>query len=268
MGFTHSTATTGAAISITSGTLYLVAVNVDSGGSNTRFRTAISKSGTSTISIAGCDLRSAVTSDASAIGIDDSSSGGTTSLIDSRTTGRVAGIRVVAGALSMVASSAIGTGTGIGLQITGGAYVQTASGLLSGSTVAVDVADAGATLLIDKSTQITGTITDARTGAPVNYNFAGANNMTPLPLQADVIRVAQATGAVVTTINNITAIGFRPFVLICSNTSAGASTFTFGASYVLSAAVTPGAGTRVALNLYYDPISGKTFESGRAATAN
>jgi len=80
--------------------------------------------------------------------------------------------------------------------------------------------------------------------------------------------VAQSTGGVVTTINNITAVGFEPFVLVCSNTSGGASTFTFGANYVLSAAVTPGAGNRVALCLYYDPISGKTFESGRAATAN
>jgi hypothetical protein len=113
-----------------------------------------------------------------------------------------------------------------------------------------------------------GVVTDNRTGAPVNYSFAGANNMTPLPTQAPIIRVAQATGGVVTTINNIAAAGFRPFVLICSNTSGGASTFTFGASYVLSAAVTPAAGNRVALCLYYDPISGKTFESGRAATAN
>lgn len=113
-------------------------------------------------------------------------------------------------------------------------------------------------------------VNDQRTGAPVNYVFAGANNMTPLPLQADVIRVEQQTGGVVTTINNVAAVpGFgRAFTLICSNTSGGASTFTFGANYVLSAAVTPAAGNRVALHLYFDPRTNKTYEDGRAATAN
>ncbi len=113
-----------------------------------------------------------------------------------------------------------------------------------------------------------GTINDRRTGAPVNYVFAGANNVTPLPTQASVIRVEQGTGGVVTTINNIAAIGFGTFTLICTNTSGGASTFTFGGNYVLSAAVTPGAGTRVNLLLAYDPITSKTYEVGRAAMAN
>ena len=114
-----------------------------------------------------------------------------------------------------------------------------------------------------------GTVTDGRTGAPVNYVFAGANNMTPLPNQADVIRVEQQTGGVVTTINNIAAAQFgKEFTLVCTNTSGGASTFTFGAAYVLSAAVGPAAGNRIALKLYYDPRSAKTFEVSRAATAN
>jgi len=114
-----------------------------------------------------------------------------------------------------------------------------------------------------------GTVTDGRTGAPVNYVFAGANNMTPLPNQADVIRVEQQTGGVVTTINNISTMYMgKEFTLVCTNTSGGASNFTFGAAYVLSAAVAPAAANRVALKLYYDPRTSKVYEVGRAATAN
>lgn len=155
----------------------------------------------------------------------------------------------------------------IGLNITSGAPVSIVSSDGSLATVGLQIAVTAGVVLTSACNW--GTVTDSRTAAPVVYSFAGANNMTPLPFQADVIRVAQATGGVVTTINNIATSGFvKEFTLICSNTSAGASNFTFGAAYVLSAAVAPAAGTRVALKLYFDPVSAKSFEVSRAATAN
>lgn len=111
-------------------------------------------------------------------------------------------------------------------------------------------------------------VTDGRTGAPVNYSFAADGNFTPLPSQADEIRVVASAAAVVT-INNITAIGAgRPFTLICARTTAGAVTWTFDTKYVLSAAVAPANGNRVNLLLQYSPIDDKVYEIGRAATAN
>ncbi len=177
--------------------------------------------------------------------------------------------------LSVAANS--GTIVMVGVVVSTGSAGPSVSLAHTGPFMAVGVTDSGGTGLTIGSTVTTAdvkssafsAVIDQRTGAPVNYVFAGANNMTPLPLQADVIRVAQSTGAVVTTINNISAIGFaKSFTLICSNTSAGASTFTFGGNYVLSAAVTPAAGTRVALHLYYDPVTSKCYEDGRGATAN
>lgn len=181
------------------------------------------------------------------VGIGIQATGGTTKLYGTQVVpagGAIAGVDVAAGA-NLYAHGAVNTGA-------------LTLGLRAATTAAI----------VQHTACDWQSVTDNRTGAPVSYSFAGANNMTPLPLQAEVIRVAQSTGAVVTTINNIAAIGFKPFVLICSNTSAGASNFTFGASYVLTGAVAPAAGTRVALNLYFDPVSGKTFESGRGATAN
>jgi len=111
-------------------------------------------------------------------------------------------------------------------------------------------------------------VTDQRTGAPVAYTFAADGNFTPLPSQADEIRVT-VTAAAVVTVNNITAIGAgRPFTLICSRSTAGAVTWTFDTKYVLSAAVAPANGNRVNLLLLYSPIDDKTYEVGRAATAN
>lgn len=159
-------------------------------------------------------------------------------------------------------------GSGVAVDVGAGATLLAVACLATGAT---GLRTAATTLgvLTSSCNWGSGGVTDARIGAPVNYVFAGANNMTPLPLQADVIRVEQGTGAVVTTINNITPIGFvKEFTLICTNTSGGASTYTFGAAYVLSAAVAPAAGTRVALRLYYDPRVSKTFEVSRAATAN
>jgi len=160
------------------------------------------------------------------------------------------------------------SGGTVGIDLTGTAAMF-AYGVISTGITAALRTSATATQIFHAGCYWNGTVTDQRTGAPVNYVLAGAGNVTPLPAQADVIRVEQQTGGVVTTINNITPIGFgRTFTLICTNTSAGASTFTFGTNYVLSAAVTPAAGNRVALYLYYDPRTSKVYESGRGPTAN
>jgi hypothetical protein len=112
-------------------------------------------------------------------------------------------------------------------------------------------------------------ILDARSAstAPVGYSFGTSQAFTPLPLQADTVRVV-ATAAITVTVGAIAPTGFgRRWTLMCLNSSGGVVVWTFNAQYVLSAAVAPATGNMVNLSLEYDPVSGKIREIGRAATA-
>jgi len=114
-----------------------------------------------------------------------------------------------------------------------------------------------------------GTVTDNRAGPPLLYSISTTSAFTPLPSQADSIKAVGTAGGITITVNAIATTGFgKKFSLICSNTSGGAVTWTFNAQYVLSAAVAPATGNRVNLLLEYNPIDNKVYEIGRAATAN
>lgn len=113
-----------------------------------------------------------------------------------------------------------------------------------------------------------GGVTDSRTGAPVNYSLSTNTAVTPLPNQTDVVRIV-ATAAITVTVNAPANMGFgRRWTLICSNTSGAGVTWTFAASFKLSAAVSPATGNRVSLLLEQDAVTGNVYEVGRAATAN
>jgi len=257
--------------------------NIGISHSSTSTGIAVSSTGGSTLSIDNCKFLNhaklvaspasvlmlnsiLTTAPASVLGALALTGNATSTIIGSTLTSVAgSGVTTLAGSLNLVLIGCVVSGATAAIDL-GSTSSLFAYGVVSGNGAGYRAAaTVGAVFAYGSSL---GTVIDGRTGAPVNYVFAGANNMTPLPLQADVIRVEQQTGAVVTTINNIAAIGFKTFTLICSNTSGGGSTFTFGANYVLSAAVTPAAGNRVSLLLAYDSISGKTYEVGRAATAN
>lgn len=180
--------------------------------------------------------------------------------------------------LDITAAGGAGIGSVRGGNILGivGARVRTGSSV---GFVGVDLSLASTSIQIDagavaveystSSLNITNGVADARVAAPVAYTFAVNGNFTPLPGAASVIRAVGTAGGITVTVNAVVPLGFgRTWTMICSNTSGGAVTWTFNAQYVLSAAVAPATGNRVNLLLTYDPISGKVYEVGRAATAN
>jgi hypothetical protein len=180
------------------------------------------------------------------------------------------GIKVTAGSVRIVGNAVASSLTsGNALNVTGGTAV-TAGNRLDGATHAVNIGASGNALIAPGQT-ITPDILDSRTAstAPVAYSFGTNQAVTPLPLQANSIRVI-ATAAITVTISPIAATGFGyVWRMYCINSSGGAVTWTFDAQYKLigGAAPAPATGNYTACTFEYDPISAVVREVAARATA-
>jgi hypothetical protein len=54
-------------------------------------------------------------------------------------------------------------------------------------------------------------------------------------------------------------------MVVCSNTSGGALTWTWNAAFKISAAVAPATGNRITVTFYYDAADDKWSETTRSA---
>lgn len=265
---TNSSTSSGTAITMTSGALFLSGVT-----SMAFFETVVSMPQTSallTASIFNSTIQQRLSASASTLSV----TGLTNVLVsNSRIFAGTSGTAITYSPTSNVAlaisSSQVG-GAANGISITRG-YLLMSSTDLSGSSAPLTIGASTDGLFVNYDTcRVTsaGVVDSRTTTAPVFYTFATSGNFTPLPLQAGAIK-AIATAAATITINAISATGWgRKWSLICSCATAGSVTWTFNAQYVLSAAVTPSNGNRVNLLLEYNPADGKVYEIGRAATAN
>jgi len=263
----HATNSTGAALNLgTSATVAVSLVNVSTGVSTgaTGYRYSVLRSaGLNTISIASSTLQTYVT-DANSRNI---SLGGTAFLsVVGSTLQQSNGDIAHSGAGSVfVVGSGLNSSAGTSISISGTASLYEAGNFFGGATAVSLGSSAGFSQVTSVSAFA---MADSRTGAPVNYSLGTSSAVTPLPLETPSVRIV-ATAAITVTVGPISATGFgRQWSLICSNASGGAVTWTFDAQYKLSGAVAPATGNRVNLILEFNPIDGKVYEVGRAATAN
>lgn len=207
--------------------------------------------------------------------------------------GSTAGLAQTGTSTATVVGGQFTSGSGSGITLaTGAPVLQIIGASVGGSSIAIDlgagasmyaygVINGGGSLVVGYRANASagtvfhqgcnwgdGGVTDSRTGAPVNYSLSTNTAVTPLPNQTDIVRIV-ATAAITVTVNAPANMGFgRRWTLICSNTSGAGVTWTFAASFKLSAAVSPATGNRVSLLLEQDAVTGNVYEVGRAATAN
>jgi hypothetical protein len=96
-------------------------------------------------------------------------------------------------------------------------------------------------------------------------SFAGNGTFTPSFNTANFYVVKQTTAGSTVTIQTPGGSSGGELGLVIWNGTAGAATWSWNANYVLSAAVNPGAGLRIAITFRYDPVSTLYYEMNRSA---
>ncbi|HEY4188329.1 MAG TPA: glycosyl hydrolase family 28-related protein [Polyangia bacterium] len=278
----HSSSSTGAAIAAvvpSTGAFFVDRVTVISSGITVGFKNGLAISGGATaniISVTNSYFSAFVTS---AIPV---------SILTSASSIFIAGNYILGGSAGNSALAVTNIGSNTGTEVVGNTIdgsqasatcnaatiqggLRSISGnvMIGGSSSTGLVLGSGGVPLVADGQYIVPGISDASGVLPPSrYSFSTSSAITPLPGQTNSVTVV-ATAAITMTVNNIAPTGIgRKWSLKCSNASGGSVVWTFGANYVLSAAVAPTNGNRINLLLEYDPSDNKTYEIGRGATAN
>lgn len=265
--FTHSSTTTGTAISGAALLLYNVSVIIN------KFRFGLNASGGLVYFVINAII-GGTSADANSIPVQVSSTCAgfmmTGSWIQRAGAGQAhvqlagAGPQLTNNLIDASLSSA--TSDGIKLTATATLVVLTGNGINGGASGHGLNIVSGASIAVNTGNSISPDVIDSRPGAPIQYSFGTNSSVTPLPLQTDTVRVI-ATAAITVTINAAAAgrMG-QPLTIFCLNNSGGAVTWTFNAQYKTSGAVAPATGNGIAVMFEYDSISLVYREVGRSAS--